>query len=104
MKCPYCMKPGEMHLVHIYGLGYSYIPCQICRGTGVIDSEFGRRMKVGASLREVRLADYRSIREEAKRLNVTPSTLARVEAGKLYAPEDYELWNLLTGEALESKS
>lgn len=100
MKCPRCSKPGEKHLVHINPGGFREMLCHTCGGTNEIPDEKGRRMDVGRKLYESRVAKMKSLREYAKEIGVSPTTLSHVEVGYLPTKDHLALWNRLTGESI----
>jgi hypothetical protein len=106
MKCPHCSNPGELQLVHVRCAppavsGWRHQPCRTCDGTNQINDEYGRRLTVGQTLRQSRVARIESLRENAKKLGVSPVTLSCVEFGYLATPDEFRLWNRLTGENLD---
>ena len=100
MKCPYCTKPGEKKLVASNPGGASWVLCHTCGGTNEIPDERGRRMVIANDLRNARVGIRLSLREYAKVLEVSPTTLSHVEVGYLPTKEHLALWNKMTGESL----
>jgi hypothetical protein len=63
------------------GCGIEWLPCSTCAGTGEITAERAEAYRQGRELRNRRIAADRSLREEAKRLGVSPVALSRMERG-----------------------
>ncbi len=80
MKCPSCDGKG-------YNVGYACpgfrlvrLDCQVCDG-GNLAAEGDQRLKKGQAMRDDRIARDMSLREEAKRLGISPVELSRIEHG-----------------------
>jgi DNA-binding XRE family transcriptional regulator len=60
-------------------------PCIRCSSTGEVPDEMAEWMKEGRKMRDKRVNEnpYRSVQEEAKRLGIKPSTLCKMEQGRM---------------------
>ena len=84
MICPNCSGsktiPALLH--HSDGSGnWGCIQCSVCQGKGVITPEGLERLKQGNSMRLDRIGRGLSLREEAKRLGISPIVLSHREQG-----------------------
>ena len=84
MICPICS--GEKRLS---GIGCStkkcFIPvsleCELCKAVGWIEMKIYNRYQRGQCERQGRIKREITLREEAKRLGISPSRLSRMERG-----------------------
>jgi DnaJ-class molecular chaperone len=84
ITCPDCGGRGEsfVHLSTTTG-GYTrWMDCMTCGGATVISVEHGERIAEGNRRREDRKTRLMTLRDEAKRLGISPSELSRIENGR----------------------
>lgn len=84
MICPDC-KGTKKTLCLVDGQRYSgpaELACSRCRGTGEVDPDMERWMKIGGTHRTWRVAQWESMAACAKRLGVSAADLSAMEAGR----------------------
>ena len=89
IKCPDCN--GSKQIIAAFVDGYKDgkrwsghnmpMTCFRCKGTGSVPEEMLKWIKHGKILKESRMNPYRNQREEARRRNITPSELSKMEMG-----------------------
>jgi hypothetical protein len=86
IKCPVCKGFKEIGCLMHYATGedkYGVIKCTTCAGLGLISYEHAERIRQGKAMREDRINRGLSLREEAKRIGVTPQNLSHLENGRV---------------------
>jgi hypothetical protein len=64
--------------------------CQRCKGAGSIPQEMREWIRLGAAMRERRLGENRTLREEARRRCMLPQQLSAMELGLIKPVEGEE--------------
>lgn len=89
LKCKYRDGKGvtEAHVFarHADGSnssGYRSFPCHDCGGLGTITAEHAERLCAGRAMAEDRKRRRLTLREEARRLNLSPVQLSDLEWGR----------------------
>lgn len=85
MICPDC-KGEKRVFAHVNrgdggSSGFEWINCLRCKGAGEVPDEQAVWMLEGVKLRTERMARGLSLREEAKRLGISPVELSAIERG-----------------------
>lgn len=84
MICPDCDGQKRLY-AHLNrgsgGSGFEWIDCFRCKGSGEVPGEQAVWIFEGVKLRTERIALGRSIREQAKRLGISPVDLSEIERG-----------------------
>ena len=99
--CPECRGLGKYSaLVRTAreGCKPQVMQCWRCQGTGEIPAETASWTAAGEALRQSRLDRRLSVREEARRLGISPKELSEMEHGRI-APVDYEQWKKMLEQA-----
>lgn len=84
MKCPDCKSKGKIFAL-VDGPEYSGpadFQCTRCKGTGEVNEDTERWMKIGGTHRTWRVAQWESIGDCAKRLGIGPAELSGMEHGR----------------------
>lgn len=84
MICPDC-KGRKVVLALVDGPEYSgpaELACMRCKGTGEVDPDTERWMKIGGTHRTWRVAQHESLAECAKRLGMGSAELSGMENGR----------------------
>lgn len=79
--CPECRGRKEITGRGCPGFKLIAMPCSLCKGVGRVSEEQQEWIKRGQELRMARFESDTTLREEAKRLNVTASHLSDLERG-----------------------
>lgn len=84
LTCPDCKgHKGGVGLFCGQGVSYQkWTPCSSCKGTGSVTKGHAARIERGERLRRDRIDRDTSLREEAKRLNISPVELSHIEQGR----------------------
>ncbi len=89
LRCPECLGAGKVtacvDCADRRQSGVRKINCPNCAGTGEVTREFLERRAEGEARRQDRILRGASLREDAKRLGVTPQELSDREHGRLPA-------------------
>lgn len=90
MKCPACRGKGRIEaLACSTGACRDYdMECSACKGTGETPEERVRILAEAERRRLDRIARGVSLREEARRLDVSATDLSNMEHGRAPFPED----------------
>lgn len=85
--CPRCEGKGWVGPVHINRGDKPHewrerMDCDLCKASGVIDDGTVQALELGKRLREKRLARDESLREAARRLNMSAAELSGLETGR----------------------
>jgi len=80
--CPDCAGEKVIRAVACPGFRPIVLTCEACKGTGSVDDAFLARRADGERLRMERIARGLSLREEAKRLGISPVLLSDRERGR----------------------
>jgi transcriptional regulator with XRE-family HTH domain len=89
MICPTCGGSVENFVTFIrYASGHTgppsrMLPCHQCDGTGEISDEQSDWIKLGEIMRRERIGRNVGLREEAERRGMRPSTLSKMEQGRM---------------------
>lgn len=87
MICPACNgEKGISLLCGPKGCTPGHIPCHLCNDSGKVSEEVIKRYSEGRKKRDDRLSRDLSLREEAKRLGISPIELSYIETGRIYVP------------------
>lgn len=88
-ECPSCRGEG-VHRGFGCGPGVGMKPmelnCELCVGTGHIDAGTRENYRLGRAMRSSRIDRRLSLREEAKRLSISPYDLSKAEQGIITHP------------------
>lgn len=80
MKCPECEGKGFHVALACPGARIVHLPCRVC-DNGEITQDDLDRIKAGRDKREDRIRRDMSLREEAKRIGISPVELSVIERG-----------------------
>ena len=82
--CPRCNGAcgGQGFVCTASGDRFGFIRCHVCDGEGKVVSAVAERLRVGEIIRQQRLAQDRSGREEAKRIGADVIALNHLEHGR----------------------
>lgn len=81
--CPECNGDKVLRGIACPGFKMIEIKCPLCKGIGELSAEQWDWHQQGKKLRDLRLSNDVSLREEAKRRGITASTLSDMEHGRL---------------------
>jgi len=82
--CPDCKTKGKIFAL-VDGPNYSgpaELRCPRCMGSGHVDADMERWMKIGGAHRTWRVAQWESIAECSKRLGIGAAELSAMESGR----------------------
>jgi hypothetical protein len=84
VRCPECggRKRGIVHLNTTTGGRWEKRDCLFCAGAGAVRAHKAERWAEGERMREDRKSRLVTLRDEAKRLGISPSELSRREWGR----------------------
>ena len=89
MRCANCDGTGKVFGFLKYrdnGCTAGQLPCSQCRGSGELSDEQRSRIEDGRRRRDDRVARGLNLRDEARRLGITPAELSDIEWGR--APKE----------------
>lgn len=81
MTCPDCIGDKVEFGLACPNMRLVRLPCSTCKGTGEVDAAFLARRALGAQIRSARTTRDLSLREAAKRLDVSTVALSDAERG-----------------------
>jgi hypothetical protein len=82
--CPDCQGKGQVHAHVNYGPAgckWKRIDCFRCKATGIVPDEQAAWIAEGRKRRDERVARGVSLRDEARRLGLSPAELSSIERG-----------------------
>lgn len=78
LDCPLCAGQGQVTGIGCPGFKPILLKCHNCNGTGKVDKD---KLENGQRMKTDRLNRKMTLRDEAKRLGVTPIVLSGMENG-----------------------
>lgn len=80
--CPFCAGAGKIRGFGCPGFRHVEIDCVECFGSGEVPASREEAITEGERRRQDRIAREVSLRDEAKRLGISPAELSDIEAGR----------------------
>lgn len=90
MTCPACHGSRVTRVVACSTTGCREHDevCRTCEGTGEMPADLAAQLQEGERRRQDRIARGLSLREEARRLEISATDLSDMEHGRMAFPED----------------
>lgn len=79
--CPSCNGAKGHGGISCPGFKTFWMECDLCQGTGAITAKKLKRYEAGKEKQKDRRARGLTLREEAKRLGISPTELSKIERG-----------------------